>query len=273
MRFLWYWVVVLAACLVFGIPFAYTKVLAKFDNFVITDTDLQKRIMIAPERQRAKTVQQKEHLLNQMIDEELLMREAQKLNLCDSDDYKFRVETFKRQLLVNLYLDQYVRENNTEENQRKYYEKNKDMFREDEKVKISVITVGSEDEAKDILRKLHAGEDFAELAKKYSKGPYASKGGDFGWRTRRSLKTEIANAAFSMKKGEISSEPVKTPDGGYSIIKVAEHVAAGILKFENVKRRIAMEYPRMLVKEKIADVRKAAKIEMDAAGLGNIKTE
>src|SRR4030042_5007423 len=262
MRIPGYCVAVLVACLIFGIPLANTKELAKVDDFVISDTDFKNRIMIAPGGQRARSIQEKEQLLNKVIDEELLMREAQKLNLYDNEDYKFKVETFKRQLLVDLYLQQYLKENNTEENQRKYYEANKEKYAQDEKVNISVISVGSEEEAKEILKKIQDGEDFAELARKYSKGPYAAKGGDFGWRTRRGLKTEIADAAFSMKKDEISS-PVKAADGGYYIIKLTDHGDAGILKFEDVKKRIAQEYQRKLLEEKIADVRKAAKIQID----------
>lgn len=271
MRVLRYCVAFLVAGVVFGIPLAYPKELAKIDNFAISDTDFKNRIMLGPERQRARSIQDKEKLLDKMIDEELLMREAQKLNLYDNEEYKFKVETFKKQLLVDIYLQQYLKENNTEENQRKYYEENKEKYAEAEKVNISVISVGSEDEAKEILKKVQDGESFAELAKKYSKGPYAAKGGDFGWRTRKSLKTEIANTAFSMK-GEIS-DPVKTADGVYHIIKLTDHVEAGTLKFESVKDKVSFEYSRKLLEKKVADVRKAAKIQIDAAELENIKTD
>jgi len=272
MRVLRYCVTFFVAGLIFGIPLAVSKELAKVDGFVISDTDFKNRVTILPEEQRVKSNQDKEKLLDLMIDEDLLMREAQKLNLFDNEDYKFRVETFKRQLLVDIYLEQYLKENNTEENQRKYYEENKDKYAEPEKVNMAVITVGSEDEAKDILKKAREGEDFAELARKYSKGPFAAKGGDFGWRTRKSLKIEIANTAFSMKKGEIS-DPVKTPDGGYSIIKLNEHVEAGYSKFEDVKNRVALEYRTKLIEKKIADVRKAANIKIDSAVLESIKTD
>ena len=261
----------LVAGMVFGIPLAYPKELAKIDDFVISDTDLRNTIMSAPERQRAKSMQDKEKLLNKMIDQELLMREAQRLNLCDNEEYKFKVEAFKRELLVDLYLKQYLKENNTEENQRKYYEENKGKYAKQESVWISVISVGSEDEAKEILKKVQDGENFAELAKKYSKGPVV-KGGDFGYRTRGSLKKEIADAAFSMKKGEISG-PVKTEDGGYHIIKLTDHKEAGIAPFEEVKDRVAREYGGKLITNKIADVRKAVKIQIDAAALESIKTD
>ena len=206
-----------------------------------------------------------------MVDEELLLREAQKVNLYDNEDYKFKVETFKRELLVNLYLEQFLKENNTEENQRKYYEENKEKYAEKEMVSLSVISVGSEDEAKEILKKAQDGEDFAELAKKYSKGPFVSRGGDFGYRTRGSLKKEIADTAFSMKKGELSN-PVKTEDGAYHIIKLRDHKDAGSPPFEEVKNKVAIEYGRKLLADRISSLREAVKIQIDSKELEDLKT-
>lgn len=257
-----------------GITFAETKELAKSDNFVITDTDLKKRIMILPERKRSLSITEKERLLNRMIDEELIMREAQKLNLLDDEEYKFKVETYKRELLVDLYLRKLLEEKNTEENQKKYYEEAKDSYARPDMVRISVISVGTEEEAKEILKKAREGNDFAELAKKHSKGPFASKGGDFGYRKRESLKKEIADTAFSMKIGEIS-EPVKASDGGYHIIKLVDKKEAGIPPFDEVKDKVAFEYGKKLISDKISELRKSlnVKLQVESKELEQIKTE
>ena len=128
------------------------------------------------------------------------------------------------------------------------------------------------EKAKEVLKKARDGEDFAELAKKYSKGPFVKQGGDFGYRERKSIKKEIADAAFSMKKGEFS-EPVKAADGGYHIIKLVDHVEAGIPPFGDVKDRVAIEYGRKLVADKISDVRKAVKFQIDSKELEGVKTD
>jgi peptidyl-prolyl cis-trans isomerase C len=272
-----YCAVFLAAAF-FGMAFAHvtvadSKELAKIDGYVISDTDFKKTIMITPERQRPKTMKDRENLLNKMVDEELLLREAQKMNLYNDEDYKFKVEAYKRELLMNLYLDQFLKENNTEENQRKYYEENKEKYAKKEMVRISVISVGSEDEAKEILKKAQDGEDFAGLVKKYSKGPFVNRGGDFGYRVRNSLKREIADAAFSMKNGEISG-PVKTQqDGGYHIIKRVGHKEAGPPPFEEVKNIVAIDYARKLLNDKISGLRGAVKIQIDSKELEELKTD
>jgi peptidyl-prolyl cis-trans isomerase C len=246
---------------------AYPKDLVKFDDTVITDSDLAKRIELLPGRNQAKI--NREKMLNRMIDEELITREAQRMNLHDTDDYKLKVETFKRELLMDLYLKRYLEGKNTEENQRKFYEENKQKYSSPEMVRISIIREKTEEEAKDIVRKARAGEDFAELARKYSKGPAADKGGDYGYRARQALRKEIADVAFSMKPGEIS-DPIKTTEG-YQIVKVTDHRKAGVATFEEAKARVASEYAKKLLDEKISELRKAAKIQFYPDSLQDLK--
>lgn len=261
-----YYVALLVIGITFGISFADKKELAKVDGFVITDSDLTKRIGLLPERGRVSI--DKEKFLNKLIDEELLLREAQKLNLHDREDYKLNVETYKREFLVNFFLQQLLKEKNTEESQKKYYEANIEKYKSLEMARLSVITVKSEDEAKEILDKAKGGEDFAELAMKYSQGPAAKKGGDFGFRAKKGLRKDFANVAFSMKVGEISGL-IKAEDG-YHIIKVTDHKEEGIAKFEEVKNKIASEYANKLIEEKISELRKAVKINIDSAELKNL---
>jgi peptidyl-prolyl cis-trans isomerase SurA len=66
-----------------------------------------------------------------------------------------------------------------------------------------------------------AGQDFAELAKKYSEDPTTkSKGGDLGFIARRKLIPSLDETAFNLKIGEISNV-VKSPYG-YHILKVTD---------------------------------------------------
>lgn len=88
-------------------------------------------------------------------------------------------------------------------------------------VKASHILVEDEETAKDVLAKLKAGEDFAALAKKYSTDPGSKdKGGELGFFSRGKMLPPFEEAAFSMKKGELS-DPVQT-QFGWHIIKVED---------------------------------------------------
>jgi parvulin-like peptidyl-prolyl isomerase len=77
------------------------------------------------------------------------------------------------------------------------------------------------------------------------------------------LRKEYGDLAFSMKKDEIQG-PIKLDDG-YHIIKLTDRRDAGLVPFEDAKKRIANEYALKLTEEKIAELRKAASIHIDLA--------
>ena len=60
------------------------------------------------------------------------------------------------------------------------------------------------------MAKLDKGEDFAKLAKQYSTDTgSAQKGGDLGWFGAGKMVPEFENAAYNLKKNEIS-KPIKS---------------------------------------------------------------
>ena len=82
-------------------------------------------------------------------------------------------------------------------------------------------TKGARQKAEDLLRRVHAGEDFAELAKEYSEDPGSrAQGGDLGWFGRGQMVKPFEDAAFALKEGEVSGV-VESPFG-FHIIKVEE---------------------------------------------------
>ena len=77
--------------------------------------------------------------------------------------------------------------------------------------------------AEDLLQRLKAGEDFAELARRYSDDPPTrDKGGDLGFFGRGAMLEPFERAAFALKPGEMSGV-VKT-EAGYHIIKLVDRL-------------------------------------------------
>ena len=90
--------------------------------------------------------------------------------------------------------------------------------------------------ADDLLKQIHAGTSFEDVAKKNSDGPSAVQGGDLGVFKRGALAKELEDKTFAMKSGEVT-DVIRTKQG-YVILKVTSHQAAGIPPIKDVEPRI-----------------------------------
>ncbi|MEK7447786.1 MAG: peptidylprolyl isomerase [Patescibacteria group bacterium] len=81
------------------------------------------------------------------------------------------------------------------------------------------MNADAEKKANEVLAKVKAGEDFAELAKKYSEDTTAAKGGDLGSVKKGTLVPEFEDALWKLTTPGQTSELVKTVYG-YHIIKL-----------------------------------------------------
>ncbi len=136
----------------------------------------------------------------------------------------------------------------SDEDVKSYYEENIDLYQEEQQVKARHILFKFDEEtpqeeeekvrarALSVLEKARAGEDFADLAKEYSEGPSKEEGGDLGYFSRGQMVKPFDDAAFGMKKGEIS-DLVKT-QYGYHIIKVEDIKDAGTKNLDEVSDQI-----------------------------------
>ena len=103
----------------------------------------------------------------------------------------------------------------------------------------------AEARANEILKQLHAGGNFNEIAKKSSDGPSAADGGALGMFKRGQLAKELEDRTFAMKTGEITD--VIRVKQGYAILRVDEHQMAGIPPMKDVLPKIqdALYYEKL----------------------------
>ena len=114
-----------------------------------------------------------------------------------------------------------------------YYQANRDdKFHHPKEVKLRYISVKLEPgadaaqkktvqtRAEGIVKEARSGKDFADLAKRFSEDPTASKGGDLGWIAAGQLPAPIEKTIFALAKGAVS-DPVETP-AGFQIFKAED---------------------------------------------------
>jgi peptidyl-prolyl cis-trans isomerase C len=130
-----------------------------------------------------------------------------------------------------------------------YYGQNKDKFTKPETVHARHILVSKtagdtekqlkEKKAKidDVRKKLVAGADFADMAKKNSDCPSKESGGDLGTFPRGQMVKPFEDAAFSQQKNAIG--PVVETDFGYHVIQVLDHQSSQVMKLDaDTKKKI-----------------------------------
>lgn len=109
--------------------------------------------------------------------------------------------------------------------------------------------------AEELRKKLVAGADFAEMAKKESDDVESGKnGGDLGAFGHGQMVPEFEQAAFNAKPGEIT--PVVKTQFGYHIIKVDEKVST---PFDTVKANLDKTIRQKKVKDLLDAMKTAAK--------------
>jgi parvulin-like peptidyl-prolyl isomerase len=119
----------------------------------------------------------------------------------------------------------------TEDDLKKYYQKNKDDFKVDEKRQLNYVLFSTDptkqdsnrtyELANEVLQEAKGGKDFALLADQYSEDPTVQNNhGDLGYFERTAMVTEFSDAAFSTPIGELTG-PVETRFGLH-IIKVVD---------------------------------------------------
>ncbi len=134
---------------------------------------------------------------------------------------------------------------------REYYKKNQQKFTDPLEVKLQQIffpvpehasqeeTAAVEKEARPILERARKGEDFAELARKFSKGPEAGEGGLLGYFKHQELMPELEEAGFKLRPGEVS-DLVRSP-AGFHILRVLERKGGEPRPFAEVQFKIREE--------------------------------
>jgi peptidyl-prolyl cis-trans isomerase C len=249
----------LFAALLIGTPLAQAKVLAKVNGAEITDEDVK----IAMDDMGAALAQvppmdQETYVLEFLIDMKIAAQQAVAEKLADGPEFVRRLAYQRDKALMNGLYEKIGRDASTEAELRRVYNEVAGQQKSEMEAKARHILLASEDEAKAVLRRLKAGEDFAKVADEVSKDP-GSKGGDLGWFTADRMVPEFSAAAFKLEKGQLS-DPVKS-QFGWHIIKLEDKRAKTFPAFEAVKEQVKSYVAQKAQDDRIVKLREGAKIE------------
>ena len=243
----------------FGSALAETKVVAKVGEMEITaqelafaESELSRDFAQVPEDKR------KAAILAALIDIKLLANKAAVEGLDEKDSFKARMAFVQSRNLHNLYFQETIVSNVSDEEVRERFEKEIAAMPAETEIKARHILVASEEEAKAIVAELAQGKDFAELAKEKSTGPSSANGGDLGFFGKGQMVPEFEEAAFALEDGKFTTTPVKTQFGWHVILK-EEAREKPKPEFDQVQDQIR----QVVFREKYFDLIKAARSETE----------
>lgn len=247
---------------------------AKVNGKTITDADVKASLAGFNEGQRRQILSDmstRREVVNNLVDQELLIQEAEKQKLDKDSEYETAFRAFRRQYLTDKVLSKNVRPKLSEASAKKFYEINRRNYSTD-KVQVQHILLSDEKTAAEILKQAKApGADFQKLAEKNSKDPSAKNNrGDIGVITRDSpFVAAFKDAAFAAKAGEIIG-PVKT-QFGYHIIKILDKGTGKILNYDEVELRVKSDLQREMVQNYVTQLKKSAGVVVDEKGMSAIQ--
>ena len=163
------------------------------------------------------------------------------------EKYRLKVKSeIEKAQLVNREIRQRV--NISPEEIRRYYQAHLTSYAIDERAKVRDIFFAVDHDAdeaavarvrakaEEVRELARSGRDFAALARQFSEGAGADKGGELGTFGRGEMERALEEAAFALPPGAVS-EPVRT-GAGFHLLRVDERIAAGHKPLEEVQDEI-----------------------------------
>jgi peptidyl-prolyl cis-trans isomerase C len=235
-------------------------VVAKVNGSEIRESDVSiAEEELGPSLAQMDPATKRENIITFLIDLKLAAKAAEEKKIQDREEFKKRLAFAHDRLLMDNLLAVEGKAATTDDAEKKVYDDASKQIASEQEVHARHILVETEDEAKQVIEELKKGADFAELAKKKSKDPGASDGGDLGFFTKGQMVPEFSDAAFALEPGKIS-DPVKS-QFGWHVIKVEEKRNRKPPEFDKVKPQIEAYVARKAQADYVAKLREGAKIE------------
>ena len=241
-------------------------VVAQVGDSHLTQEALAKRI---PDTFLGKiTVEEKENLVENWVEEELLYQEALRQKLNDDPNLADRIEKAARQLLIaELMIRTHARDAEVLEGEiLDYYEEQRpDFEREQPEIWVRHIVVKDRNTMNQIWERLQNGEFFEQVALEVSIDQSAQNGGDLGYFTE-----EMVDPAFwkSCEETRVGRRVRTTTKHGHHIIEVRDRKSAGSMRDlvdvrSDIHQRILAERREEQRDKLLAEIKAQIKWSMD----------
>ena len=238
---------------------AADSVVATVNNTEIHESQLREVFAGLPPQVQGRVTPRQ--LIDIAINNKLIADEARKEKLENDAEVKKSLKMAEEQFIRQAWLKKHSM-GVSDDQAKKRYDEMAPNFKPQEEVHAHHVLVETEEQAKAVIADLRSGGNFEEIAKAKSKDPSASRNsGDLGFFSKAQMVPEFADAAFAMKVGEVSAQPVKT-QFGWHVIRLDEKRMSSLPAFADVKDEIRREMGQQAVQETVKTLREKAKVDI-----------
>ena len=255
-----------------------TQVVARVNDKEITTSYVQRRLsnLSALLRKKLRNEKRLQEFIDSLVAKELLLQAAREAKLDKSAAFVNRVRDYKKDLLAQLFVQKKLMEEKirvSDQEVQDYYQSHQDDFKGQPELRLSNIFLVSEVQARDVLKQIKAGEDFAKLAREKSANrATAARGGDMGFLRKWQLPATVAGEIFSLKPGQVSD--IIPSEFGYTIVKVTDERMGEDVPLEKVaaaiKRKLFREKQRRVVQQMVRELKKKARITINESVVASL---
>jgi peptidyl-prolyl cis-trans isomerase C len=200
------------------------------------------------------TADEKNQVLDQMINMQLIAAQAEKDGLEKDPDVATRVALLRTQILADAAAQKYVKSNEPSDQE---LHAAYDAATDKTEYHASHILVPTKEKADQLIKKIKGGAKFEDVAKAESTDNSKTNGGDLGWFTTARMVKPFGDAVKGLKKGEFTTDAVQT-QYGWHIIKLEDTRDA---PFDQMKGQLTNGIMQKKFQEYIDGLKKTAKIE------------
>ncbi|MBI4290659.1 MAG: peptidylprolyl isomerase [Betaproteobacteria bacterium] len=198
--------------------------------------------------------------IEQLINNEVVIQEADRKGLTKSADVQGQLDLARRQVIFQAYLQNHFKANPIkEEAARAEYERAKSQSG-DKEYKAHHILVEKEAEAKAIIDQIKKGGKFEDLAKQSKDIGTKDKGGDLDWSVPANYTKPFADALVKLEKGKTTDAPVQS-QFGWHVIRLDDVRPMQFPAFDSVKQRIYGALQEQEIQRLVKELRAKAKVE------------
>ena len=200
-------------------------------------------------------------VLDEVVDQRLLAREAERRKLDDSETARRRLNAARERILGDMLVESVVQDAVREDAVRALYEEQRRLGRQEVEFRGRQIVSASEADAQAVVRLLAAGGDFNQLALERSiDAATRFNGGDLGYFNPKTLPPAYGLALQTAEPGQTLG-PFRT-EAGWVVLRVEDRRAEAPLTLEEARPQIIRFLTYDRIRQLLEDLERRGEVEV-----------